>query len=227
MQPNSGVYKITNLVNNKIYIGSSKSLRGRKATHFSSLLKNKHHSIYLQRAFNKYGINNFNFDIIIFCSIDNLLFYEQRLIDGLKPSYNIYQVAGSPIGTKRTKKIKKKMSDIWTINRRKDWSERMKVMRGEKELKIHGNKMKEWWSLRTKEQREEYAKKMSISKKGWQKNFTKEEMIEYKDKVSKGLKKFYLDPNNKDQVEKIIYFARNAINIHKERQKCYQHTQSI
>lgn len=46
----SGIYKITNVVNNKIYIGSACNIMQRFSNHKSSLRKGKHHSIYLQRS---------------------------------------------------------------------------------------------------------------------------------------------------------------------------------
>lgn len=38
---NSGIYQIINLVNNKIYIGSSNKLSERKIRHFYKLRKNE------------------------------------------------------------------------------------------------------------------------------------------------------------------------------------------
>lgn len=55
-----GVYKITCLVNNKVYIGSSINLYSRLNSHKSKLNKNKG-NINLQKDFNKYKINNFTF----------------------------------------------------------------------------------------------------------------------------------------------------------------------
>ena len=52
---NCGIYFIRNKINNKIYVGSSKNLYNREKEHFSDLRKGKHHNIYLQRAYDKYG----------------------------------------------------------------------------------------------------------------------------------------------------------------------------
>ena len=61
---NSGIYKIENLINGKIYIGSSVDLLGRKNAHFSQLNRNIHGNKKLQNSFNKYGKDNFNFKIL-------------------------------------------------------------------------------------------------------------------------------------------------------------------
>lgn len=59
------IYQIKNLINNKIYIGSTiRPLYKRKYEHFSELRNNEHCNTYLQRSFNKYGEENFSFTIL-------------------------------------------------------------------------------------------------------------------------------------------------------------------
>ena len=74
---NSGIYKIYNIITNDCYIGSSYDLTKRKQRHSRDLKANKHHSLILQRAVNKYGINNFRFKILELCVVDDLLNKEQ------------------------------------------------------------------------------------------------------------------------------------------------------
>jgi group I intron endonuclease len=64
----SGIYTITNLINNKIYIGESKNVLDRLSGHKTLLKQNKHENIYLQRAWNKYGIENFKFELLEECN---------------------------------------------------------------------------------------------------------------------------------------------------------------
>lgn len=59
-----GIYKITNLVNKKVYVGQSVNLEERKYRHFLELAGNRHDNSHLQSAFNKYGKENFVFEII-------------------------------------------------------------------------------------------------------------------------------------------------------------------
>lgn len=59
-----GIYKITNLKNNKVYIGSSNNLKQRLRQHRSFLKLNEHCNKHLQSSYNKYGIENFKFEIL-------------------------------------------------------------------------------------------------------------------------------------------------------------------
>jgi len=60
----SGVYKITNIINGKCYIGSSLNLYNRLGVHKTSLKYNRHENEYLQKAYNKYGVQNFTIEIL-------------------------------------------------------------------------------------------------------------------------------------------------------------------
>lgn len=98
----TGIYKITNTVNGKYYIGSAIRISGRFGTHRSQLRKNIHHSIILQRAWNKYGEKNFDFSILEECEKSKLIEREQWYIDNYKPIYNISPTAGNCLGVKGT-----------------------------------------------------------------------------------------------------------------------------
>lgn len=106
----SCVYKITNITNNKIYIGSTVNLKKRKNNHLRFLRKNKHCNIYLQKSFNKYGEHNFQFQVLEKCSPSNLVEREQYYIDTLNPNYNICKIAGSILGIKRSQLTCRKLS---------------------------------------------------------------------------------------------------------------------
>ena len=58
------IYIITNIINDKKYIGSSVNYLKRKNSHICYLRSNKHHSQHLQNAYNKYGEENFKFKSI-------------------------------------------------------------------------------------------------------------------------------------------------------------------
>lgn len=124
----SGIYKIINIINNKIYIGSANNFTSRFGVHRYDLRNNKHHNIYLQRSWNKYGEQNFKFEIIENCKNQDLLIREQYYIDTLNPEYNICKIAGSTKGRKMSEEHKKiisnyhkgrKKSKSWHISRSK------------------------------------------------------------------------------------------------------------
>lgn len=72
-QKKSGIYIITNQINGKIYIGSSKNIKQRWQKHKAILRKNEHHNIVLQNAVNKYGLVSFKFDILEECTEEILI----------------------------------------------------------------------------------------------------------------------------------------------------------
>jgi group I intron endonuclease len=99
----SGIYKITNIVNNKFYIGSTNNLYRRKREHFRLLKQGKNHCKLLQRAYNKYGELSFTFEVIATCPPEYLFKLEQWFVDYLKPQYNICVIDVSvPIGLSGT-----------------------------------------------------------------------------------------------------------------------------
>lgn len=64
---NPGIYIILNTINNKAYIGASIDTYNRLCYHKVDLRNNNHDNIHLQFAYNKYGENNFEFDILENC----------------------------------------------------------------------------------------------------------------------------------------------------------------
>lgn len=83
-----GVYKIENLVDGKVYIGQSINVLNRLANHKSDLKHNRHHNTYLQHAYNKYGVENFDFSIICECDMQELDRLERYYIVEVYDSIN-------------------------------------------------------------------------------------------------------------------------------------------
>ena len=90
----SGIYGIINQARGHIYIGSSKHIAMRWASHRTLLRNGKHYSSRIQRAWNKYGGEQFQFVILAFCPEDDLITVEQQYIDALKPVYNMMKTVG-------------------------------------------------------------------------------------------------------------------------------------
>ncbi len=72
LQSNSGIYKITSIASGKIYIGCASNVRTRINGHLYDLRRDKHYNSYLQRAWIKYGEENFVFEIVEKCDINDL-----------------------------------------------------------------------------------------------------------------------------------------------------------
>lgn len=92
-----GIYKITNKVNGKAYIGSSNNIGKRWELHINRLECNKHDNKYLQQDFNNFGFYNFTFEILKECKKDELLQIEKEYIDiNSNNSYNIVGNINTP-----------------------------------------------------------------------------------------------------------------------------------
>lgn len=88
----SGVYVIKNTENGKFYIGSSAHVERRWRGHRSYLRRNVHDNDYLQNAWNKYGEDVFEFDIIVECGRDDLLWIEQVHLDRYRNDKILYNI---------------------------------------------------------------------------------------------------------------------------------------
>jgi group I intron endonuclease len=114
----SGIYAITNMCNGKQYIGSAVHLNRRRRQHFSALGKGKHDNSHLQRAFDRYGADTFDFRILeAVPTKEQLVSREQYWIDVARSEdgvlYNQRLVAASNLGLKHphTEEAKRKISE--------------------------------------------------------------------------------------------------------------------
>lgn len=107
----SGVYEIKNVVNGHRYIGSSIDVYRRWRSHASYLNRNASECRKLQRAWNKYGEDNFAFQVISFCEPEETLALEQKALDELKPEYNLARSTTAPtLGMTYSEETRRKMS---------------------------------------------------------------------------------------------------------------------
>ena len=91
-----GIYRITNLVNGKTYIGQSIDIKRRFSEHRCI----SHESnIHLKRALKKYGKENFKYEVLEECDISELDEKEVYYISTLKPEYNIASGGQSSLRT--------------------------------------------------------------------------------------------------------------------------------
>jgi group I intron endonuclease len=113
---NKGIYKIVNLINGKFYIGSASSkggFRKRWNEHRSGLKNGVHPNKHLQRAWVKYGEDNFRFEILEKLNDTSIILErEQYYINTLQPQYNICKIAGNTLGVRLSEKHKIILSNM-------------------------------------------------------------------------------------------------------------------
>lgn len=108
----SGIYEIKNKINGNRYVGSSKNITYRFRKHREYLRKGNHFNNHLQNAWDKYGEDNFEFNILFECREEFLLIEEQKRLNK-NPEYNIAKYAMSPMrGRKHSDETKEKMSGV-------------------------------------------------------------------------------------------------------------------
>lgn len=120
------IYKITNITNSKIYVGSTiRKINRRWNIHKSQLRRGIHGNRYLQRSWNKYGENNFQFDILEECDESISIEREQHYKILLKAEYNIAPITESfgklNKGRKLTEEHKEKIRRGNTGKKMPEW----------------------------------------------------------------------------------------------------------
>ena len=88
------IYHITNKKNNKKYIGQTINYEIRKNTHLRNLRNGKHHSEKLQRAWNKYGEDSFEFSVqeVEISTIEELYYLEIEEIKKFNSYFDGYNM---------------------------------------------------------------------------------------------------------------------------------------
>ena len=109
----SGIYLITCTGNKKQYVGSTKDFAVRKRLHWSELRLGKHGNRHMQRSWNKYGAESFEWAVLEeVADLDRLLAREQYWIDTLHPAFNDMPNAARPsLGKKHSAETRAKISD--------------------------------------------------------------------------------------------------------------------
>lgn len=89
----AGIYKIINKINGNFYIGSAVNFSKRFFQHKSNLKKCKHHNTHLQRAYDKYGSSNFEFELFeIVHDVKIILQIEQQYLQKYYGQSNCYNM---------------------------------------------------------------------------------------------------------------------------------------
>lgn len=101
----SGIYCITNTIDNRIYIGSTNCFYKRFYEHNRDFCKQQHSNTHLQNFINKYGIDSIKYNILEIVDFDNLIEREQYYFDNyldFNKDFNICKIAGTPVNWNRS-----------------------------------------------------------------------------------------------------------------------------
>lgn len=119
----TGIYRITNLVNGKVYIGESAHVEAREDRHWWELKHNLHVNNHLQAAWNLYGSDNFIFEVVEVlpddCSKELRIQKESEWIEkygGVNSDSNYNMITGVAFGShsiESRNKIKETLKDKW------------------------------------------------------------------------------------------------------------------
>lgn len=168
----SGIYKITNVVNDKYYVGSSKDIYKRLEQHIRNLRLSKHCNQKLQHAWNKYSEQRFIFEIIEECEIQKLYEREQYYLDLNVNGYNIGRTASGgdnltshPNRIEIIKKITNTIHAKYENYTRED-IERIFGNRSGENNANYGNRWNDEQRKRASEQKNDYFKTHAHVKKG-------------------------------------------------------------
>lgn len=129
----SGIYMITNNINNKVYIGKAKCIYKRIKAHitFLNTKRRKLENDHLINAWHKYGRENFNYKVLEYLELNDKLLSERelyyfKLYNCLDPNIGYNIRCDSSTGLIVSEATRKKLS-IAQIKRFKDPKEREKV----------------------------------------------------------------------------------------------------
>ena len=147
-----GIYKITNNLNGKSYIGLSKNIQRRVKEHFNKAFceNDKEYKKYLYCAIRKYGVENFSMVVLEECKEEELTEKEMFWIKQENTYFNGYnETIGGEIGnmqkgeTHNMSKLSEK--DVIEIRNRYDNQERLMEVYEDYKHKIQKNGFQKIW----------------------------------------------------------------------------------
>lgn len=107
LKEKAGIYRI--YIKDRCYVGSSKNLYTRLCCHFTQLRANTHHSKYMQRVFNKYGEDEFSYEILEILEYDEEVLRKKELecIEEYDSVFN----STTPITYNHSEEMKERISE--------------------------------------------------------------------------------------------------------------------
>ena len=207
---NPGIYEIFNKKNNKRYIGQSIHIRIRLLRHKNYLNKNEHINKHLQAAWNKYGEEYFEFNVLEYCNIEELDSKEDFYIKKYKsnnPKYGYnYRIDNKTNrGLKWSEEQREKMFE--KINDPNGWFKNHSIPEETLKKAWEANKNRIW----TEEERKRHSEILKGTKVSDTSNMKK---------AQQGSK----NPSSKlseDEVKEIILLCKNRYRDHKRIAEVY------
>lgn len=112
----TGIYCIENAVNHKKYVGQSKNIKERWNCHRKTLERGTHPNAHLQRAWDKYGKENFSFYVLELCDVESLTereMYYIKQLNAFEKGYNLTLGGDGTRGFSHSDEYKQKMHDLY------------------------------------------------------------------------------------------------------------------
>lgn len=208
------IYKISNEKDGRFYIGSTINITKRKKRHFSDLEKGKHHCMFLQRAYEKYGKNSFEFTFreVNIKDENHLRLLEERYINYCWDSGKLYNASKKGSGGDlisyhpKNKKIREMQSKLakeryanLSDEEKKEYSEKMRGCNNPN----YGNH----WTNEMREKMSKFWKEYYSSHENYIKNKTFEEA--FGEKKAKEIKKKISELASKRVGNKNPFFGKH------------------
>lgn len=200
-----GIYKITNKINGKFYIGQSNDIERRFQEH---CIKWKTSRIPVDLAIHKYGKKNFSFEVIEECALEKLNereIYWIQTLDAVKKGYNCTEGGDAKIIGNKNPNAKLTEDEVVQIrlayqNHQGQKATYEKIAKG----KITWNSFQNLWQGRswkyvmpevfTKENKEYYSKQATNGEKSVSAKLTDEEVIQIRNRyINETAKQIYED----------------------------------
>lgn len=136
-----GIYKITNLTNNKVYIGQTTNFHQRKIDHFKKTAINQR-PVVLHKDMQKLGIDKFSMTLLEECSVSDLDSKEKLWTDIYSNDHEMYNiVSGNPSYSRHNSKIQ---SRKFTKMNKKNWSNpEYRKMKSQESSKIQKKRLED------------------------------------------------------------------------------------
>lgn len=186
------IYKITNKLNNKVYIGQTrKTIEERFKEHCKIAFGNSKYKSYIHNALRKYGKDNFFIEIVDICNnLEELNSKEIYWINFFKSNENNlgYNLTSGGSNSTPNLEIRRKISE----SVRDYWSKNTHPFKGKKQSEEHKekNRLSHLGNTWSDERKKDFSKRMSGENNP---NYNKKFSDESKEKMSDAAKQSYLN----------------------------------